>query len=406
MANALLYDCFSGISGDMHIGAMLDVGVPERYLRSGLGNLALASEFELQVERGKKMGIAGTKATVAVRPDAPTPHRRLADVAEIIQAAGYEKGVEARSLAMFQALAEAEASVHGIGVEDVHFHEVGATDAIVDITAAALALEWLNVGRVVCRTVEVGGGTVSCEHGVMPVPAPATAALLRGAPCTYGAVRGEATTPTGAAILKCNVDEFRDAQSFQANRIGYGIGQRDFAIPNALRVMLGEVGDGARPAAYEVETNVEMECNVDDMSPEAFQPLLDSLFAAGAKDVFVAPGLMKKSRPGHRISVLAAENRVGDVAAALMAGSTTLGVRLRDVTKWMLPRETATVRTSVGEVRVKAATLPDGRRKWKPEHDDLLRLARESGQGYLTLRQQVEREISAWMERARGNDGG
>ena len=402
MVNALLYDCFSGISGDMHIGAMLDVGVPLPYMRGGLNRLSLAPEFELQVERGKKMGIAGTKATVAVREEAPKPHRRLAHVAEIIQSAGYENGVEARALATFQALAEAEASVHGIGVEDVHFHEVGATDAIVDITAAALALEWLSVSRVLCRPVEVGSGTVRCEHGVMPVPAPATAALLQGAACTYGAVRGEATTPTGAAILKCSVDAFAEPRRFSANRIGYGIGQRDFAIPNALRVMLGRVEDGATAQGpYEVETNVEVECNVDDMSPEAFQPLLESLFAAGAKDVFVAAGLMKKSRPGHRISVLAPQNRLDDVAAALMAGSTTLGVRLRDVTKWMLPRETATVPTSLGDVRVKAATLPDGRKKWKPEHDDLLRLAQERGQGYLALRQQVEREASAWLERAR-----
>lgn len=396
MANALLYDCFSGISGDMHIGAMADLGVPEAHLQAELAKLRLASEFELVLAPGRKMGITGTRATVRLAKDAPRPHRRLAHIVEIIQAARYPDAVEGRATAIFQALAEAEAGIHGIGVEEVHFHEVGATDAIVDIVAAALGLDWLGVERAWARPVEVGGGMVRCAHGLMPVPAPATAALLEGAPCSYGRVDAETTTPTGAAILRGTVDAFVEPERFTAERVAYGIGQKDFAIPNVLRVMLGTAPADA-DAPYETETNVEIDCNVDDMSPEAFQPLIEGLFEAGARDVMVTPGLMKKSRPAHRISVLAHPDDLPAVAERLVRDSTTIGVRFRDVQKWMLPRESVTVPTSLGDVRVKVATLPDGRRRWKVEHDDVLRLARERNEDYLACRDAAEREIAAWM---------
>ena len=396
MPSALLYDCFSGISGDMHIGAMADLGVPEDYLQGELAKLRLASEFELVLAPARKMGITGTQATVRLREDAPRPHRRLAHIVEIIQEARYPQAVETRAVAIFRALAEAEAGIHGIGVEEVHFHEVGATDAIVDIVAAALGLDWLGVERAWARPVEVGGGMVRCAHGLMPVPAPATAALLEGAPCSYGRVEAETTTPTGAAILRGTVDTFAEPEGFTATRIAYGIGQKDFAIPNVLRVMLGTAEAEATPP-YETETNVEIDCNVDDMSPEAFQPLIEGLFEAGARDVMVTPGLMKKSRPAHRVSVLAHPDDLPAVVERLVRDSTTIGVRFRDVRKWMLPRETVTVPTSLGDVRVKVATLPDGRRRWKAEYDDVLRLARERGEDYLACKDAAEREIAAWM---------
>ena len=396
MVNALLYDCFSGIAGDMHIGAMVDLGVPEAHLRAELEKLSLAGEFELKLERAVKMGIAGIKATVVVDDAAPKPHRRLPDIAEIIQAAGYEAGVERRALGTFQALAEAEAQVHGIDVDAVHFHEVGATDAIVDITAAALGLEALGVERVLSRPVEVGGGMVRCAHGLMPVPAPATAALLEGVPCRFGGVDAEATTPTGAAILKCAVDTFDEPRGFAPARIGYGIGQKDFERPNVLRVMLGQVA-APEHSAYTVETNVEVECNIDDMSPEAFAPLIDALLEAGAKDVFVTPGLMKKSRPGHRVSVLAPPAKLPAIAERLLRGATTLGLRHHDVEKWMLPRQTVEFPSSLGSVRVKVAELPDGGKRWKVEHDDVARLASEQGGDYLAVKAALEREAAAWL---------
>ena len=397
MVNALLYDCFSGIAGDMHIGALVDVGVPAAHLRAELDKLSLAAEFELRLERDVKMGIAGVKATVVVDDAAPKPHRHLADIAHIIQAAGFDAGVERRAIGMFQALAEAEAQVHGIDIEAVHFHEVGATDAIVDITAAAVGLECLGVERVWCGEVEVGGGMVRCAHGLMPVPAPATAALLRGAPCRFGGVDAEATTPTGAAILKGAVDVFDAPSGFIPSRIGYGLGQADFKIPNVLRVMQGQTEAPAERSDYNVETNVEVECNVDDMSPEAFGPLIDALMEAGAKDVFVAPGLMKKSRPGHRVSVLAPPAKLPAIAERLLRGSTTLGLRRHDVEKWMLPREAVEFPSSFGAVRLKVAHLPGGAKRWKVEHDDVARLASERGADYLAVKAALEREAAAWM---------
>ena len=396
MARTLLYDCFSGISGDMHIGALVDIGVPVDHLRDELAKLSLKSEFELDVEPATKMGISGCKATVVLRGDRPKPHRRLADIVEIIERAGYSRAVEARAVAMFQALGEAEADVHGIDVEDVHFHEVGATDAIVDIVSAALGLECLDIDAVLSRPVEVGGGTVLCAHGRMPVPAPATALLLKGVPCRYGGVDGEATTPTGATILKCAVDTFGEPREFVAERIGHGIGHRDFDRPNVLRVALGAIVSDRVPG-YDVETNVEIECNIDDMRPEAFQPLMEDLFAAGARDVVVTPALMKKSRPGHRVSVLAPPDRLEAVVRILTDNSTTIGVRFHDVQKWMLPRRTVTVGTTFGKVRVKVSELPNGRKRWKSEHEDILALARARGDSYLMLKDAVDAEIAQWM---------
>ena len=380
----------------MHIGAMVDIGVPLDYLRSQLAKLSLKSEFELEVETAAKMGIKGSRATVVLSQDAPKPHRRLAQIVEIIERAGYSRAIEERAVAMFRALGEAEADVHGIDVEEVHFHEVGATDAIVDIVSAALCLEYLGVEEVLSRPVEVGGGTTLCEHGRMPVPAPATALLLQGVPCRYGGVDGEATTPTGATILKCAVDAFGEPRDFVAERIGYGIGQKDFNLPNVLRVVLGTARTDKAPG-YDVQTNVEIGCNIDDMRPEAFQPLIEGLFAIGAKDVSVTPVLMKKSRPGHRISVLAPPDRLEAVVQRLTEDSTTIGVRFHEVQKWMLPRRTTTVETTFGKVRVKVAELPDGRKRWKSEHEDILALARARGDSYLTLKDAVDREVAAWM---------
>ena len=380
----------------MHIGAMVDIGVPVDYLRGQLAKLSLDSEFRLEVEPAVKMGIKGAKAKVVLRDDAPRPHRHLAQIVEIIERAGYGPAIEGRAVEMFRALGEAEAEVHGVDIEDVHFHEVGATDAIVDIVSAALGLEYLGVDAVLSRPVEVGGGTVLCEHGRMPVPAPATALLLRRAPCRYGGVDGEATTPTGATILKCAVDAFEEPRNFVADRIGYGIGHKDFSLPNALRVVLG-TDEGSTASAYDVETNVEIDCNIDDMRPEAFQPLMENLFAVGARDVVVTPALMKKSRPGHRVSVLAPPDRLEAVVERLTSDSTTIGVRFHEVKKWMLPRRAVTVETTFGKVRVKVVGLPDGRKRWKSEHEDILALARARGDSYLTLKDAVDREIAAWM---------
>lgn len=389
---ALLYDCFSGISGDMHLGAMLDLGVPEAWLRAELGRLEMAHEFELEVTRGSKHGISGTLATVRLL-QRPHHHRHLADITSIIRRAGYPAEVERRALDIFQHIADAEAKIHDTSPDEVHFHEVGATDSIADVVAAALCLESLDVDRVFAGPVEVGGGMVRCAHGLMPVPAPATAEILKGVPCRYGGVGSEATTPTGAAILRHAVSEFRIPPGFTAERIGYGVGQKDFEIPNVLRVLLGAV-TAPEETFYETESNLEIQCNIDDMPAEAFEPLLGRLFAAGAKDVFFTPIVMKKSRPGIRVSVLCDPEIESALLGVIFGHSSTIGVRVHEVQKRMLPRESLMVDTRLGRVAVKRVLLPGGGSRWKLEHDAVAAIAEAHGRDYLGTRRILERDVS------------
>ncbi len=404
MTRTLYYDCFSGISGDMHIGALVDLGVPSDYLHSELAKLSVADEFTLQLEPAKKMGITGTRATVSLHTNDATPVRHLSEVETIIRSAGYSPKVNELAHGIFQEIAVAEAKIHGTTVDEVHFHEVGATDSIVDIIAAAICLDWMGPDKIACGTVELGGGMVRCAHGVMPVPAPATAEILTGVPCHYGRVDSESTTPTGAAILKRAVDNFATPENFVTTKIGYGIGQKDFSIPNVLRVMLGESSDVAGTGLYETATNLEIECNIDDMPAEAFQPLLEGLLTLGAKDVFLTPMLMKKSRPGTKVTVLCASEMLDVLCEYLFSNSTTIGVRIHEVQKRMLPRTIEKLSTTHGEVRVKVASLPGGQRKWKVEHDDIVRLASESELDYLELKRQIDLEIGAAIAKTSGKN--
>ena len=396
--HTLVYDCFSGISGDMHIGAMLDLGVPLNYLRVELARLPVADEFQLLAEPDTRQGLHGTRASVRLG-QAVRHHRGLPEIRAIIQAAGYAPAVCERALGIFQLLAEAEARVHDIPVDAVHFHEVGATDAIVDIVAAALCLEYLGVTRAFCTMLELGGGTVRCEHGLLPVPAPATAEILRGVPCREGGVDQEATTPTGAAILRHTVEQFGPPPVFSASRIGHGIGQKHFPIPNVLRLRLGRLED-TTGEDYRIEHGLEIQCNIDDMSPEAFQPLLAALFSAGARDAFLSPVLMKKSRPGSLLTVLGAPDRRDALLEILFRESTTIGVRVHEVRKFMLPRRMLSVSTSLGEVSVKIVRLPGGGERWKLEHDQVQALAGRHGKSYLAVRAQLCHEVA----RALGED--
>lgn len=396
LERVLVYDCFSGISGDMHIGAMLDLGVDENYLRNQLARLGMASEFELIVTRSSKMGISGTQATVRLR-SSPHHHRHLQDIRKIIDAAGYPDAVRERAFDIFMHIAVAEAKIHGTSIDEVHFHEVGATDSIADIVAAAVCLDALNIRRSYCSTLELGGGMVRCAHGMMPVPAPATAEILTGVPCRYGGVDSEATTPTGAAILKHAVTAFTSPEGFAIERIGYGLGQKDFAIPNVLRVMLGDIRTTATTEFYLREKNLQIDCNIDDMTPEAYQPLLDALFSAGAKDAFLTPIIMKKSRPGITLSILADPQYEQALLDTVFSHSTSIGVRIHEVDKHMLPREEVTLDTSLGPVSVKRVELRDGRRRWKLEHDQLMSLAELHSIAYPILRKRLQREIETLL---------
>ena len=388
MAKALFYECFAGIAGDMHLGALVDVGVPAEHLRDQLDKLELANEFELVLAPARKMGISGTKATVRLVDEIEKPTRNLASIASIIERADYSPFVREAATAMFRTIAAAEAKIHDKSIDDIHFHEVGATDAIVDIVGAAIGVDYLNADAVYCSPVELGSGMVRCQHGLFPVPAPATAEILKGAPCNYGGVDGEATTPTGAAILKRTVGAFQPPRNFVAKAVGYGIGHKDFARPNVLRLTLGETS-----AALDVETNLAVECNIDDMPAEAFEPLMTALFARGAKDVFLTPIIMKKARPGTKVSVLVDEQRLDAVLDEMFTASTTIGVRLHEVSKRMLPREQRTLRTALGDVSAKIVTLPNGARRWKSEHDEVAAIAKRRDESYLTAKAAIDSEI-------------
>lgn len=393
--NALVYDCFSGISGDMHIGAMLDLGIDADWLQAELARLPMADEFALEICRDAKHGISGTRATVRLT-GSPGHHRHLADIEKIIRAADYPEPVARLAEAIFRHVAEAEAKIHDKPINEVHFHEVGATDSIVDIVAAALCFHRLGVEHVYCKTLELGGGMVRCAHGLMPVPAPATAEILAGVPCRYDGIDQEATTPTGAAILKEVVQAFAAPEGFVADTVGYGVGQKDFEIPNVLRVILGRLEHA--PESLEIERNQEIHCNIDDMPAEAFEPLMSELLNAGARDVYLTPIIMKKGRPATKVSVLCAPELTGTLQAILLSSSTTIGVRVNDVSKRMLPRENLSLETTAGTVAVKVVTLPDGERRWKIEHDDIRQLAAEQQTDYLNMQRRLNAEVAAQLE--------
>ncbi len=375
----LYYDCFSGISGDMNLGAMLDLGVDASCLKEALKKLRLDG-YELRIRRDERRGIGGTRVEVLLPSVDSSPIRRnYRDIVHLVEKSGLAGEIQNTALAIFTKIAEGEAKIHGCKPEEVHFHEVGAVDSIVDIVGAAICLEFLKVDRILSSPVEVGGGFVRCAHGVLPVPAPATAEILRGIPLKTGAVPFETTTPTGAAILAATVDCFTDRMDFTPGKIGYGIGQRDTEIPNVLRIFLGEMEADRAGEEVTVQAAWMVECNLDDMSPELYEPVMEALLRKGALDVFLTPILMKKSRPAVTLSVLCDPEKVKEVEEVLWLQTTTFGLRSYRVEKTMLKRTFSRVETKYGPVSLKQAWYCGRRIKSKAEYEDCKRLAEEKG---------------------------
>jgi pyridinium-3,5-bisthiocarboxylic acid mononucleotide nickel chelatase len=377
----LVYNPFAGISGDMNLGALVDVGVPAEYISGELEKLGL-EEFTLSFSKGIKKGIAGTRASVEVRRGRSyPPHRNLRDIEEIITVSGLSGSVQATAMKIFRLVAEAEAKVHGKPVDEVHFHEVGAIDSIVDIVGAAVCFDYLKPDRVISTPVELGSGCVECAHGTIPVPAPATAEILAGVPVRTGTVSGEAATPTGAAILKGLVDEFSEASAYTPLRTGYGIGYRDAELPNVLRVFLAETSEGEEQGEEQEtrEACLIIECNVDDMVPEYYEPVLDSLFRAGVKDAWLTPVIMKRSRPAAVISVLTGPESEDSVRRILLTETTTAGIREYPVMQTRLGRRTVTRTTAYGELEVKQLFYRGKKIKEKPEFRSVTTLAEAAG---------------------------
>ncbi len=372
----LYYDCFSGISGDMNLGAMLDLGVDKDFLTAGLERLGIGG-YELFVTKDERKGITGTKVDVIVKNET-SGHRNLRDIEAIIRGSSLAESVKKMSLDIFMQVARAEAKVHGKAIEEIHFHEVGATDSIIDIVGAALCFEFLNVDRIMASAVEVGSGFVTCEHGTFPVPAPATAEILKGIPIKSGILPFEMTTPTGAAILAAAVSEFTERIHFRLTEVGYGIGGRDTEIPNVLRVLLGET-DQATIGNFEHENALIIECNIDDMNPEVYDFVIDALLKAGAHDVFLTPVIMKKSRPATTLSVLCSTDDESVIQELLLTQTSTFGTRKYVVGKTMLKRDISEVETKYGTIRIKNAYFRGKKIKSKPEYEDCRKRAEEHG---------------------------
>ncbi|URZ17479.1 nickel pincer cofactor biosynthesis protein LarC [Clostridium felsineum] len=383
----LYYDCFCGISGDMNLAALIDLGVPKNYLIDELSKLKLSSEYEMKIEKSQKLGITGTRVDVILKNEVVHNenhkhqhhdheghhhHRGLKDIEEIINSSDLSNKVKKLSLDMFMKVAEAEAKVHGKDLYEVHFHEVGAIDSIVDIVGAAICLDYLNVDKILASKVQVGGGFVKCAHGVMPVPAPATVEILRDIPINTGIVKFETTTPTGAAILAANVKEFTEKLDFKIKNTAYGIGHRDLEIPNVLRVYLGE---GA--ISEKAEGQYIIETNIDDMNPELYGYLEEKLFSVGALDVFKTPIFMKKSRAGIKLSVLTDEKSEKKVLDIIFKESTSIGVRKYKVEKIMLKRTFEKVKTEYGDITIKKAYYNGELVKYKPEYEECKAIAKE-----------------------------
>jgi uncharacterized protein (TIGR00299 family) protein len=364
------FDCPSGASGDMILGALIDAGAPLQALRAELAKLGLPG-FTLEARDVRRGAFRATKADVVLDEQVRHHHRQLRDILAILGASQLPPAVIAGAARIFSRLAEAEARVHGTGIEEVHFHDVGAVDAIVDVTGAVIALHLLGAEGVHISALPVGGGFVEGPHGRMPVPGPGAAELLRGFPVVDTGVRSELVTPTGAAILTTLASGSGRMPSMTVERIGYGAGTKDLPnTPNILRCFVGETTDAPSP-----ETVAQLETTIDDMNPQLYEPLMDRLFEAGALDVFLTPVIMKRSRPATVLTALCPKDKVNDLSRVLFEESSTIGVRWTEVSRTRLDREILTITTDYGPLPFKVSRLNGRIVTVTPEFADIVRLA-------------------------------
>jgi len=405
MSRILYFDCFSGASGDMVLGALVDAGLPLEELRSALGSLGIDGA-SVSTEKVIRAGLAATKFSVHETGEHRAPahdhdphhhdhdhghqaghqhghaatavahahgHRSLAEINALVERSALPAGAKLRTRALFQRLGEVEAAIHQVPVEKIHLHEVGALDSIIDILGAVFALEWFKPDRIVSSPLNVGGGMVNSAHGRFPVPAPATAKLLEGIPVYSSGAQRELVTPTGALLISSYATAFGPIPPMTIDRIGYGAGDRDPSdTPNVLRVLIGQSIDESQS-----EQIVVLECEIDDMNPQLFGSVMDKLYAAGALEVYFAAVQMKKNRPGTLLTILSRPDLRQNLVSIVFRETTTIGVRYHEVTRERLEREIITVQTPVGAIRFKIARLGGHVVNASPEFDDCLRVASE-----------------------------
>ncbi len=429
-------ECFSGISGDMFLGALLDCGVPLELLTKTVE--ALGVEARLELSRVQRSGISAVKLDVMIgdqgEKELPREeflqkhdqhhqehdhghsdghehdhahhhehshehHRGLKEIRQIINKASIGESAKQRAIQIFEALGLAEAKIHNTDVEKIHFHEVGAVDAIVDITCAAVGAEALGVDEIICSPLNVGGGTVKCAHGTFPIPAPATLELLKNAPIYSGEIQKELVTPTGAAIVNVLARRFTNFPKMKTEKIGYGAGTRDFKdFPNVLRMTLGESSDEHKVLAPE-ETITILEANVDDMTPQVFGYVMDRVLQEGALDVFSTAVQMKKNRPGMLLTVLCYPEDAQRLTQLIFAETTTIGVRTRQEQRTRLARRHLSVQTKWGEVRIKLANLNGSISNYAPEYEDCRLIAEQQ---HVPLKTVIHEVMKVYLERENG----
>ncbi len=371
------FDCFSGISGDMTLGALVDLGLDQAYLESELLKLKLDG-YKLSFTNVKKHGISGTKAHVSLlhheESDKHHHHgRHLSDIKRLIEESELNDDIKQKAISIFVNLGKAEAKVHNVDIEEVHFHEVGAVDSIVDIVGSAIGINALSIDKIYSSPLPLGGGFTKSSHGVIPIPAPATVELLKGIPVKETNIQSELVTPTGAAIISTLAASFGSIPEMTVENVGYGAGSKDFnEQPNMLRIILGE-----NQKVLDSDSITVIETNIDDMSPQLYDLLMDKLFELGALDVFLTPIIMKKNRPAIKLTVILNQPDIQKACVCILKETTTMGLRIYETKRKKLSREMRELKTKYGTVRVKLGKIGDEVIKVIPEYDDCKKLAME-----------------------------
>ncbi len=378
------FDCFSGISGDMIIGALIDAGLKVGELKEELLKLDLAG-YKITSKRSKRKGIAGTR--FIVQTTEKHEKRNLYEILDLIDNSRLEDKIKRDGKVIFKKLAEAEARIHGTEIEDVHFHEIGAVDSIIDIVGALIGLESMGIERIFASNIRVGRGTLTCSHGTLPVPPPATVELLKGVPVYSTGIEGELVTPTGAAIITTLCHRFGHLPSMVIEKTGYGLGSRNYSIPNVLRVIIGERSDRIDEDAVRV-----IETNIDDMNPQFYDYIIDKLFEAGARDVFLTPVIMKKNRPGIILTIISPPEKTDELTGIVFRQTTTFGVRISDLKmRKILSRKIEKVKSRWGDVKVKIGFFNESQRYVAPEYEECKRIAKRHGIPIRTIHDEIKR---------------
>ncbi|MBU4227188.1 nickel pincer cofactor biosynthesis protein LarC [bacterium] len=370
------FDCFSGISGDMTVGALLDAGLKIETLEKELKKLGLTG-YQLEVNKVVKKGISATKFKVKIKEEGV--ERRFKDILTILEKSKLDEEIKKETKKIFFNIAQAESKIHQKDIDKIHFHEIGGLDSIIDIASAVIGIKTLGIEEIYSSALPVGKGFVKCAHGVMPVPAWATLELLKNIPTYSGGIESEMITPTGAAIIGTLAKSFGERPLMKIERIGYGAGEKEFSIPNLLRVSIGEkiLKDENLKDGYVSDEAVLIETNIDDMNPEFYDYIMDQLFSLGALDVFLTSIQMKKNRPAHMLSIIVYEQDLKEILEVLFSESTTLGVRIREIKRLRLAQQNFIAETKYGKIRVKVGIFKGEIKNIGPEYEDCKKIAEQ-----------------------------